>query len=403
MVLPGSLARSEAVESRWLAAADLAEALGARLGGVRVLTEEGPLSPSMMRDLAIRSGERDRPGLRRLPRGLRVLAGDLRVRAGASSLAATARRLPIETCQLVVQFHRRFHQAGMVLARRARAPLVLRVEALEVREESAWGVRRPGWGRLVERLGEWPVLRKADLCAAVSDEVDRQLDAIGVPPERRIVLPNGVDVTRFSPGPPEVDLRLSLGLADRFVVGWIGGFRPFHGLDLIPDLARALRFRVPDAVLCLIGTGPLRHRVEEATRGMEGIRLFPPVPRAEVPRWIRMFDACVVLAGPGPFHYSPLKLYEYMACGRPVVAPSVGGITKVVRDGHQCLLVPPGDPGACASALARLADDHALRSRLATAARHAAELASWDVRAKELLQSLSLQGLSSYAGARFRW
>src|SRR5262249_29462186 len=149
----------------------------------------------------------------------------------------------------VVQFHRRFHREGLALAARSGVPAVLRVEALEVREEGAWGVHRPAYGPLVERIGERRILAETDLFAPVSTEGDAVLADLGVPQTRRVVVPNGVDLDRFSPGPADDRLH-RLGLGGRFVVGWIGGFRPHHGLSQVEPVARILRAEAPEAVLC---------------------------------------------------------------------------------------------------------------------------------------------------------
>ena len=93
-----------------------------------------------------------------------------------------------------------------VVSRRLAVPLVLRVEALETREEESWGVRRRGFRRLVERSGELPLFRAADLLVSVSREVDSQLAELGIHSSRRLVLANGVDTAEFTPGDPEPEI-----------------------------------------------------------------------------------------------------------------------------------------------------------------------------------------------------
>ncbi len=398
-VLPGGHTRADAVEARWLAAASFAESLGRQMGGTaEILTQGGLLPPERVKAEAVHAG--GSPGARRrvagvLPRPARVLLGDLRARRAAALMSKAAGEMPLNGHRLVVQMHRRFQDSGLMVARRLGAPFVLRVEALEVREEAGWGIKRPGWGRVVERRGELRVAGQADLCAAVSQAVDDQLADAGIPDTRRAVIPNGVDLDAFHPGAPDADLRRAHGLEDRFVVGWIGGFRPFHGLDLIPEIARELRARVPQAVLCLVGTGPERDRIAGAVAGMEDVvRLIPAVPPPEAPRWIRAFDACLLLASPGPFHYSPLKMYEYLGCGRPVIAPRIGEPGLRLSDGREGFLVAPQDPGAIVGAVERLARDPELRQRLGSEARRTAERnGSWDFRAEMLLETLRTRGL----------
>jgi glycosyltransferase involved in cell wall biosynthesis len=152
-------------------------------------------------------------------------------------------------------------------------------------------------------------------------------------------------------------------------VGWVGGFRPFHGLEVLPAFADKLHGEVPQAVLYLVGTGPLRRQVEAQMADRPWVRLVGPVPHQDVPRWIRCFDVAMLAAASSAFHYSPLKLYEYLACGTPVVAPDVGDIAREVIDGEDALLVPPGDPDAIVGAVGKLLRDPTSRRRLSHAAR----------------------------------
>jgi glycosyltransferase involved in cell wall biosynthesis len=264
------------------------------------------------------------------------------------------------------------------------------LEALEIREETSWGTSRPGYGAIVERVGEVAIIRAADLVVPVSADLDAVLEGLGLPSDRRLVLPNGVDIARFSPGRADADLRRDHGMDGRFAVGWIGGFRPFHGLEVIPALARELKERVPNALLCLVGTGPLRQRLIEETNGLDDVlRVLPPIPHEDVPRWIRSFDTCLLLGTSDVFHYSPMKLFEYLSCGRPVVAVGVGQVRQVITDGINGYLVEPGDIRSVVDRISRLAEDHSLRERMGNAARSGAEQScSWGSRVDVLMEEL---------------
>jgi glycosyltransferase involved in cell wall biosynthesis len=224
--------------------------------------------------------------------------------------------------------------------------------------------------------------------------VDDQLAALATDPARRFVLPNGVDTDEFAPGDADPELLDVIGAQGGLVVGWIGGFRPFHGLEMVRDVAVGLVQRVPNAVICLVGSGPLKPGLQDAQSALPNLRFLPAVPHAEIPRWIRAFDICLLLAGRGPFHYSPLKLREYMACGRAIVAPGVGEIPSIVSEGVDAVVIPPNDPSAVVRAVDRLARDREWRSRLGMTARRSAERReSWSARATALRTVLEERGL----------
>lgn len=399
-VLPNIAGRSAAIESRLIAAAGLATAMGKKLGGVDMLTPMGLTHPDAVISHGVRettSPSTPRAMARRLPSSLRSAVGDLRRRRLNQRMHVKGSEIAGGSYGLVLQLHHRFQDSGLEVARRAGAPFVLRIEALEAREEASWGVRRLGFQGAVERFGELPIVRRADLVASVSDVLDAQLADLGVPIDQRMVLPNGVDTSRFSPGPADVALRSAYGLDGRFTIGWVGGFRPFHGLELLPDIARRLRRRVPGAVLCLVGTGPLRQRLVDATRDVaDVVRFLPPVVHDDVPRWLRSFDACLLLGEGHDFHYSPLKLYEYLACGRPVVATGVGQVDDVLGDLFRGWLVEPGDSDGIVERIHRLAQEPELRETIGSHGRElAVRSASWEVRAETLLDRLATAGLST--------
>jgi glycosyltransferase involved in cell wall biosynthesis len=400
IVLPAYPGRSASVDSFVLDVAGLARGLQATLGRCDVLTPSGLVSPELVAHQASRPGSNPSLGgraVRGLPAPARVALGDARAFVRARKMRSQAAILNGRRYEFVVQKHRRFHDCGLRVARQRGVPFVLKIDALEVREEASWGVRRPLWGGTVERMGEVRLIRQADLVVPVSPTLDSQLASLGIPSEQRLVLDNGVDLDDFSPGPANDDLRAEHDLRGRLVVGWVGSFRPYHGLSLVPDIARMLQRTVPEAVLCLVGTGGLFDAISESVDDLrDTVRLVGSVPHDRIADWIRTFDVCLLLANPGPYHYSPLKLYEYMGCGRPVVAAAVGGVADALHGDAGGILVPPGDANAVVNAVARLAADPSLRERIGAEARTTAErLGGWETRAERLIDALRDRSLLS--------
>jgi glycosyltransferase involved in cell wall biosynthesis len=287
----------------------------------------------------------------------------------------------------VWQRHEMFHSAGLDLADRLGVPSVLFVTAPQVWEAEQWGVRRPGWGRWLERVGEQPALRRADLVACGTNEIARQVGKLGVPADRMLITPTGVDLDLFAPEVRGDDVRHELGLDDSFVVGWVGSFRRFHALENAVDAVA----RLDGATLLLVGDGPERPRLEHlaAERGTRVV-FTGTVPHPELPQHLAAMDAALVVASAErSFHYSPLKLAEYLASGLPVVAPRSGQLVDRLHDGTDALLVEPGDPDALAGALRRLQADPGLRRHLAAGARRAAEASwSWDLQIRRVGDAL---------------
>jgi glycosyltransferase involved in cell wall biosynthesis len=263
-----------------------------------------------------------------------------------------------------------YSTAGVCLARELGRPLLVELNTPLAVEQSTY--RATGLGELAAKAERW-TLSRADAVLAVSAALRDHAVSLGAKPERVHVIPNGVDGALFRPGTPDPDIRTSLGLGDGPVLGFVGGLRPWHGVEVLPALLDRLAQRYQNLRLLIVGDGPLREALERdlRERGLSGSAVFTgSLPHGEVADLIRCFD---VALAPYPrfehdFYFSPLKLFEYMACGVPVVAAGLGQISEVVRDGETGLLYPPGEQTALTLACDRLLADPDLRRRLGEAA-----------------------------------
>jgi glycosyltransferase involved in cell wall biosynthesis len=224
-------------------------------------------------------------------------------------------------------------------------------------------VDRPGAEEVARR-----VFRAATVLLAVSAEVASYLGGYLQARGRIHVVPNGVNPERFSPA-----FRRLRGRGEKFMVGFVGSLKPWHGLPTLVEAFSHLHRRYPDTHLLIVGDGPERTRLlDELTRhGLCGAAtLCGAVSPAEVPRLLAGMDAAVApYLQHTPFYFSPLKVYEYMAAGVPVVASRVGQLAELIEHGVTGLLCPPGDALALAAALEELKEAPGLGQRLGGEAR----------------------------------
>jgi glycosyltransferase involved in cell wall biosynthesis len=201
------------------------------------------------------------------------------------------------------------------------------------------------------------------------------------------VIPNGVDADRLRP-----DVRPTApGPPGSLTVGFVGSMKPWHGLDVLVEAFDRLHQRVRDTRLLLVGDGPARAAVcaDLSARGLAGVVHYTgAVAPHEVPGLLTSADVAVA---PYPdasrFYFSPLKVYEYMAAGRAVVASRVGQLETVIRHDVNGVLCPPGDAAALAAALERLQGAPAERARLGRAARaHVLRGHTWNAVAARVLE-----------------
>jgi len=400
LVLSTSVAGQRGPVASWVSTAGWAGAMRRTLGNAWVVTPQGVLDVEAVRakgateQLSSTNAPKWR---RRLPVPVKTAVKDAREWQRARSFHV-APDGPWRDCRVefVWQRHELFQTAGYELARALRVPAVSFVPAPLVWQADQWHVRRPGWNRLVETHGEARVLAQADVVAAGSEIVAEQLVRLGVNERRIVVARTGFDPEIFSGETNRRAPRERLALGDEFVVGWVGSFRGFHQLDLLVDAVSALGNRSESRpVLLLVGDGPERARIEEIAQE-RGVRVVMTgtVPQRDLHELISAMDVAVLLAGKdAQFHYSPLKLAEYLASGVAVVAPRTGAIPAQLTHGEDSLLVAAGDVAELANALAFLHDQPEERARLAKAARAIAEQRfSWDNTVAQIVAAVERHG-----------
>jgi glycosyltransferase involved in cell wall biosynthesis len=229
-----------------------------------------------------------------------------------------------------------------------------------------FGPGRTAFFRQVERN----LARTSDVLVAVSPEVRDELVAHGIAPHDKFtVIRLGIPLDeRLGDGTADLDYRELYGIPqDAFVVGWVGRMTGVKDTSAVLQIVRAARERGVDAVLCMVGDGPDRERLEQLAHDLGIARSTYFVGYQEdVAGYYRLFDAFLL---PSVNEGTPVSAIEALASGTPVVATRVGGVPDVVGDGMNGFLFEPGATDEAAERLATLAMDPALRARLGEAGR----------------------------------
>jgi len=279
--------------------------------------------------------------------------------------------------------------AGGELAAALGVPHLLEVNAPLAIEATAY--RRLQLDDLARRV-ETHALTTASAVLAVSRAVADHAVGQGADPNRVHVVPNAIEADLFAPRPRDDVARAAVGAAPGDVLlGFVGGLRPWHGVESLPELLHRLVAAGRPARLVIAGDGPLRDELGAAfaARGLDDRVCFTgAIAHERIAALVSQIDIALAPYPPldHAFYFSPLKLFEYMGAGTAVVAADVGQIGDVVEDGVTGLLHPPGDLDALEACCARAIGDPALRRSLGgAAARRIHGEFTWDHNARRVV------------------
>jgi glycosyltransferase involved in cell wall biosynthesis len=236
-----------------------------------------------------------------------------------------------------------------------------------------------------------------DGVVATTHGLREQVVRAGVPRERCLVAPNAVEQSRVDLQLERADARRQLGLPiDRAIVCYTGQLFPWKGASTLVESAAWL----PEAHFLIVGGRPrdvMGLRQLAASRGLANVWAVGQVAPARVPLYQAAADVLVLPNAIGETvwteYTSPLKLFEYLASGRPIVASDLPSLREVLVDGRNAVLVRPSDPAALAAGIERVLASPALAQTLAEAGRREVADATWDQRARAVLEFLAGQAV----------
>jgi glycosyltransferase involved in cell wall biosynthesis len=280
---------------------------------------------------------------------------------------------------------------GVILAKMFRIPIVM-----EVNTPLGIYTTKQDLGKYyhLALLAERFVLRKATYVTTVSQEA-KEILLSRYPGLKVVVNENGVNPRRFS---PEVSGKKPIerfALKGKFIIGYSGSLMWWHGIPVLLKAMEMVRRKLPEAHLLLMGDSGLRQEYEALTKKLsidDVVTFTGLVSYEKMPGFLA---ACDVMVAPYlpvlaqvPFHGSPIKVFEYMAMAKPVVASNLGQISAILEHRETGLLVTPGDVNELADVIVELGGDPQLARTLGYNARSESMKYTWKANGDRLLEAI---------------
>ena len=223
--------------------------------------------------------------------------------------------------------------------------------------------------RLVVKGMDSLCMRLCNRIIVLSEWSRKRINALGgIPLSKILVFPSGTDTDLFHPIEKE-DACRKLGLDPSCsYVGFIGSFLAYQGINILIDSAPLILKKIPNTRFLLVGDGPMKEILEKATQeqNIQNQFIFTGnIPYRDVPNYIGAMDVCVAPFCRETNQASPVKLFDYMASGRPIVASDIDVVREIVADSGCAILTAPDKPESLAGGILSLLEDSRLRMNLA--------------------------------------
>jgi len=238
-----------------------------------------------------------------------------------------------------------YSTTGVELKESFNIPLVVEINAPLAMEQNIY---RSSETSELAYAAEYKLLFNADAVLCVSQELKNYVISLGIDDSLVHVIPNGVNPEYFNNKNGNPGLKKKLGIRQGPVLGFVGGLRPWHGVDILPSLLSNIRDKYLHVQLLIVGEGPLRTNLENQFRekNLENNVVFSGTfPHRDIADIIKLFDIALAPYAQikHEFYFSPLKLFEYMACAVPIVTTRIGQIKNIIQDNETGLLYEPDD------------------------------------------------------------
>jgi glycosyltransferase involved in cell wall biosynthesis len=280
-----------------------------------------------------------------------------------------------------------FNYSCIAAGQMFKIPVFLEVNAPLAYERACESDERLFFKKLAMTL-EKKICSKAVKTFVVSSPLKKYLISNGIQKKKIVVIPNGVNTQKFYPVDKTKDLLKNLSfLEDDVVIGFVGILRPWHGIDILLKGFEIVFKRIKKARLLIVGDGNIRKDIENQAKEMgftTAMHITGRVPHKQIRNYIALFD--IAVSPKATFYASPMKIPEYMALGKAVVAPDMDNIRDLLTDGINGLLFQKDNAVSLAEAILKIISNKKLKATLENSGRNETKLRlNWCANARHIL------------------
>jgi glycosyltransferase involved in cell wall biosynthesis len=250
---------------------------------------------------------------------------------------------------------------GIWVSRRFGIPLVLEVNAPLSYEQDTHG--KFTFRRLARFTERW-ICSHSSRTVVVSHIMKHYLQQEGVPAAKMVVMHNGIDADKFHPGICGKGIREKYHITDQTVIGFIGWFRKWHGLEMLLEIMHESQLGPKGVKLLLVGDGPAYadlYQYAQSRDLLSAVIFSGPIQRDEIPAYIAAMD--IAIQPRAPAYACPMKIFEYLGLGKCIVAPNQPNICEIIQDGVTGFMFQPDDKASLRRTLLLVLENQQLRER----------------------------------------
>ncbi len=279
-----------------------------------------------------------------------------------------------------------FHFGGLLAAKHNKIPVILEVNTPYA---YAWNRYDKLYYKTLSRKIEKWVFENADQIIVVSEALKDYLIKMGIESNKIKSMQNGINCEKFNRDytSAATGIRQDLGLENKTIVGFIGSLRRWHGVDLLIEIIPQLAQNYHDVHFLIVGSGELENdfKNQMAIHGCESFVTFTGrIPHEEIPKYIQVMD--IPLMPNSNFYGSPMKIFEYMAMEKPVIAPRLKPIQEVIKENENGILVEPGNASSLKDGIIELLKSKEKQQSYGTNNRRKVfNEYTWDINAEKII------------------